>query len=115
MAVLPTEHRALKRHGISSAFRPANTIGQHLFMLKVKKDTSKSADAIDMIGCMSYIEETARTLYVQHKDHRVETVNITQVWAQGTRGRNLQTLTTILLSLNVMATSNHVIDWEIIW
>ena len=67
----------LKKHGISSTMKPANTINQHLFRLKDKKDTSKSTDAILKIGCKdcpkSYIGENARPLYVQHKDHRVKT------------------------------------------
>ena len=43
--------RVLKKHGISSAFKPANTIGQHLFRLK---DTSQSADTIYKINGMNY-------------------------------------------------------------
>ena len=80
MAVLPyvkglyeATARVLKKHGISSTFKPANTIGQHLFRLKDKKDTNKTADAIYKIGCKncpkSYIGETARPLYVRLKDH----------------------------------------------
>ena len=42
--------RVLKKHGISSAFNPANTISQHMFRLKDKKHTSKSEYAIYKIG-----------------------------------------------------------------
>ena len=72
----------IKKHGIASAVKPANTISQHLFRFTDKKDTNKSVDTIFKIDCMnfpmSYIGEIARLLYVQFKDHRVQTSNITQ-------------------------------------
>ena len=46
--------RVLTKHGISSAFKPANSIGQYLFRLTDKKDTCKSTDVIYNIGCMNY-------------------------------------------------------------
>ena len=43
--------RVFKKHGISTAFKPTNTIGQHLFRLKDKKDPSVCGDAIYEISC----------------------------------------------------------------
>ena len=61
LAVLPyvksgcqRQHPVLEKHFITNAFKAANTIGQHLFRLKDKKDISKSVDAIYKIGYKNY-------------------------------------------------------------
>ena len=111
----------LTKHGISSTFKPANTISQHLFKLRTEKDISRSADATYKIGCKKcpksymYIGETATPLYVWLKDHSIETSNIIQGWAY-TRNKRKETTDTYYKSALTehAATSNHVIVWDIL-
>ena len=88
-----------------------------LFKLKDKQDASKSVDAIYKIGCTncprSYKGETAKPLYVRLRDHRAETLNITQGWAY-TRIKSKESTDTNCKSalLDHADTFNNVLDWD---
>ena len=108
--------RAFRKHNVSTAMRPTNTLKSILVHPKDKKDITEISDAVYDIPCrtcdMSYIGETGRLFGTRLKEHQKDSEKISDIkFTRATRKASTSEQHKSAITDHI-AQENHVIDWE---
>ena len=108
--------RAFRKHNVSTAMRPTNTLKSILVHPKDKKDITEISDAVYDIPCktcdMSYIGETGRLFGTRLKEHQKDSEKISDIkFTRATRKASTSEQHKSAITDHI-AQENHVIEWE---
>ena len=107
--------RVLKKHGISTAMRPHQTLRKALVRPKDKISQENMCGCIYSIGCKNcnsrYIGETGRKFSTRLSEHIKDSSNTPQVFTRAEK-RASETVFNKSALTDHSARTNHVIDWE---
>jgi hypothetical protein len=113
-----TATRIFRKHGISTAVRPHNTLRKILVHPKDKRDPSTTTDCIYEIPCgnceSTYVGETGHRFETRLKEHKKETEKV--VGSRGNYTRLTKKQSSNEQSKSAIADhatqQNHVINWD---
>ena len=108
--------RVLKKHKVSTAVRPYNTLRQFLVHPKDKTSKEDNGELVYQIPCKMcekvYIGETGRQLKTRLEEHRKEVNAVTKnTYTRSTRKQSEGTVHKSAITDHA-TTENHIIDWE---
>ena len=107
--------RVLRKHGISTAMRPHQTLRNALVHPKDKISKENICGCVYRVSCKNcecaYIGETGRKFGTRLSEHQKDAANVPQVFTRAER----QTSNTVYNKSAITdhaARTNHVIDWD---